>query len=182
MLKIIALSLIYIIIFVLSVILMIVQQRVKRLRHNPGQILFWILLSQTIMSMFMVFGQFYVVGEANQSNMTITISDISCKLIAVPNLIASMLYAILNILLIANLYCQINVQNYKKFKLKGETMLAVTLIIIISILLVLLSQDLGVRRLQFRVLECVCCFFSILKRLFIDNYIDNIDKIIKIFA
>ncbi|CAD8118222.1 unnamed protein product [Paramecium sonneborni] len=122
---------------------MIVQQRVKRLRHNPGQILFGILFSQTIMSMFMIFSQFYVVDEQNKSNSTIIISDITCKLIAVPNLIASMLNAILNILLIGNLYCQIKVQNYKSFNLKEEMMLGVTLIVIISILLVLLSQDLG---------------------------------------
>ncbi|CAD8084910.1 unnamed protein product [Paramecium primaurelia] len=123
---------------------MIVQKKVQRLRHNPGQILFSILLSQTIMCMFMIYSQFYVVDESKQYKFTMTITERSCKLIAVPSLIASMLYAILNILLIANLYCQIYVKNYKSFNLKEEVMLGVALIIIISILLVLLSQDLGV--------------------------------------
>ncbi|CAD8184357.1 unnamed protein product [Paramecium octaurelia] len=122
---------------------MTVQQKVKRLRHNPGQILFSILVTQTIMSMFMILSQFYVVDGSKQSSFALIISEMSCKLIAVPSLIVSMLYAILNIVLIANLYCQIYVKNYKSFNLKEEVMLGVVLIIIISILLVLLSQDLG---------------------------------------
>lgn len=93
----------------------------------------------------MIFSQYYVVDESKRSNFTMTINERSCKLIAIPSLIASMLYAILNILLIANLYCQIYVKNYKNFILKEEVILGVALIIIISILLVLLSQDLGVR-------------------------------------
>lgn len=97
------------------------------------------------MSMFMIFSQFYVVDESKKYKFTLIISERSCKFIAVPSLIVSMLYVILNILLIANLYCQIYVKNYKNFNLKEEIILGVVLIIIISILLVLLSQDLGVR-------------------------------------
>ncbi|CAD8110984.1 unnamed protein product [Paramecium primaurelia] len=123
---------------------MIVQKKIKRLRHNPGQILYGILQSQTILSMFMIFSQFYVVGEQEHSKYTIVITETGCSLIAVPSLIASMLYVLLNILLIANLYCQIYVKNYNSFNLKEEFMLGLTLIIIISILLVLISQDLGV--------------------------------------
>ncbi|CAK57875.1 unnamed protein product (macronuclear) [Paramecium tetraurelia] len=96
------------------------------------------------MSMFMILSQFYVVDGPKQQSFQLIITERSCKLIAVPSLIASMLYAILNIVLIANLYCQIYVKNYKSFNLKEEVMLGVVLIIIISILLVLLSQDLGV--------------------------------------
>ena len=87
----------------------------------------------------MVFSQFYVVGESNESSYTIILSDFNCILIAVPSLIVSMLYAISNILLIANIYCQIYVKNYKNYNLKKEVILGMTLIIFIIILLVYIS-------------------------------------------
>ncbi|CAD8198156.1 unnamed protein product [Paramecium octaurelia] len=144
MIKNILLTSFYGIIVVLSLILIYVQRKIKRLRHNPGQIIFGILVSQSIMSLFIVFSQFYNVEDSqDQQEYMLSINESICKLIAAPSLMVSLIYNLLNILLIANLYCQIYAKNYNEINIQKEIKIGILAVVLISLLLVLVFDELG---------------------------------------
>ncbi|CAD8193169.1 unnamed protein product [Paramecium pentaurelia] len=145
MIKNILLTCFYGVIVILSLILIYVQRKIKRLRHNPGQIIFGILISQSIMSLFILFSQFYNVEDTiDQQEYMLSINERICKMIALPSLMVSIIYNLLNILLIANLYCQIYAKNYNEINISKEIKIGILVISLTSLLLVLIFDDLGV--------------------------------------
>ncbi|CAD8188609.1 unnamed protein product [Paramecium octaurelia] len=135
----------YGVIFVLTLILIHVQRKIRRLRHNPGQIILGILISQSIMSLFLMFSQFYQVDDSlDQQEYMLSINERTCQMIAIPSLIASLVYNLLNILLIVNLYCQIYAKNYNDFDISREIKIGIFAAALISLILVVVFDDLGV--------------------------------------
>ncbi|CAK94554.1 unnamed protein product (macronuclear) [Paramecium tetraurelia] len=174
MIKNILLTCFYGIIVILSLILIYVQRKIKRLRHNPGQIIFAILVSQCIMSLFIVFSQFYNVEDSqDQQEYMLSINESICKLIAAPSLMVSLIYNLLNILLIVNLYCQIYAKNYDEINIQKEIKIGILVVTFTSLLLVLVFDELGFRRLQLRITQCFCNIFGLSKERSYYNFIYN---------